>query len=198
VTGTVHLGEDRKVIVLGLRAPNDPTPKRTRRTFWTACASCKEKNKCTIEHLNRNITCVHCSKSFTAVEISRPRKQSTSIKNVQPAGALLLSGTMEESGNPALSSAARKSANGAPRRKKHRRGVNVTKGGPLRNRFSKDDITMLLKFKGKEILEERIKETMRAKAKPTPRCDFLQKKLTHYFISWNLLPVLEIVFHEFL
>ena len=102
MTGTVHLGEDRKVIVLGLRAPNDPTPKRTRRTFWTACASCKEKNKCTIEHLNRNITCLHCSKLFTAVEISRPRKQSTSIKNVQPVGALLaLSRTLEESVNPA-------------------------------------------------------------------------------------------------
>ena len=98
----MHLGEDRKVIVLGLRAPNDPTPKRTRRTFWTACASCKEKNKYTIEHLNRNITCLHCSKLFTAVEISRPRKQSTSIKNVQPVGALLaLSRTLEESGNPA-------------------------------------------------------------------------------------------------
>ena len=98
----MHLGEDRKVIVLGLRAPNDPTPKRTRRTFWTACASCKEKNKYTIEHLNRNITCLHCSKLFTAVEISRPRKQSTSIKNVQPVGALLaLSRTLEESVNPA-------------------------------------------------------------------------------------------------
>ena len=170
MTGTVHLGEDRKVIVLGLRAPNDPTPKRTRRTFWTACASCKEKNKYTIEHLNRNITCLHCSKLFTAVEISRPRKQSTSIKNVQPVGALLaLSRTLEESGNPASSSTARNSPHGAPRRKKHRSSVNLTKGGPLQNRFSKDNIRMLLKFKGKEILEEGFKETMRAKNKPTPR-----------------------------
>jgi len=40
---------------------------------------------------------------------------------------------------------------------------------PLEKRFSEDDITMLLKLKGKEVVEERIKETMCAKQKPTSR-----------------------------
>ena len=168
VTGSVHLGGERKVIVLALRAPSNPIPKRQRQTFWTACASCKEKNKYPIEHLNCSISCLHCRRSFKAVEVSRPRR--TSINNVEHGASFALSRTMQESaGNATSSSAATKSPNGAPRRKKHRSSVNLTKGGPLQNRFSKDNIRMLLKFKGKEILEEGIKETMRAKNKPTPR-----------------------------
>ena len=71
VIGSVQLGEDRKVIVLALRAPNNPTPKRKRRTFWTACESCMEKKKYPIQYLNCNLSCLHCSKSFTAVEVSK-------------------------------------------------------------------------------------------------------------------------------
>ncbi|KAG2558194.1 hypothetical protein PVAP13_8NG133204 [Panicum virgatum] len=131
--GSVHLGQGRKVIVLGLRAPNIPTPKRQRRTFWTACASCKEKNKYPIEHLNCNVSCLHCSKSFPAVEVSRPRKQrTTNISNIRG-------------------------------QTQHVEAVQM----PLEKRFSEDDITMLLKLKGKEVVEERIKETMCAKQKPT-------------------------------
>ena len=154
VTGSVHLGQGRKVIVLGLRAPNIPTPKRQRRTFWTACASCKEKNKYPIEHLNCNVSCLHCSKSFPAVEVSRPRKQrATNISNIRG-------------------------------QTQHVEAVQM----PLEKRFSEDDITMLLKLKGKEVVEERIKETMCAKQKPTSRSYSSKNEyLLFYFMEFTCI-----------
>ncbi|CAN6347295.1 unnamed protein product [Urochloa humidicola] len=97
VPAPAHLEEERKVIVLALHAPNNPNPgpfrlARQRRTFWTACPSCKEMKKYSIEYLNCNVSCIHCNETFKALEVTKPRNKSTVTK---------LSDTRLEHGTPA-------------------------------------------------------------------------------------------------
>ena len=102
VPDPVHLTEDREIIVCALAAPDNPVPgpfgaKRKRRSFWTACASCKTKNKHSIEYLGCDISCIHCSETFKATEVSRPRNQrATTTENVHSGAIVSSPGTMVE------------------------------------------------------------------------------------------------------
>ncbi|CAL4907415.1 unnamed protein product [Urochloa decumbens] len=149
----IHIEGEREVIVLALRAPNNPNPgpfrlARQRRTFWTTCTSCKEMKKYPIEYLNCNISCSRCSKAFKALEVTKPRNKST---------ATTLSETRMEHGNSAPTSASRKSPTFLPLRKKLKTGVSALQSA------MHDDVKMLMIFKGKTVVEEKIKETMRPK-----------------------------------
>ncbi|EES09351.1 hypothetical protein BDA96_05G054900 [Sorghum bicolor] len=96
-----HTG-GREIIVCALAAPDNPVPgpfsaKRKRRTFWTACPSCKKKNKHSIECLGCNIPCLQCSETFKAIEVSRPRNQhATTTENVHSGAIVRSPGTMVE------------------------------------------------------------------------------------------------------
>ncbi|EES09353.1 hypothetical protein BDA96_05G055000 [Sorghum bicolor] len=96
-----HRG-DREIVVCALAAPDNPIPgpfsaKRKRRTFWTACPSCKKKNKHSIDCLGCDISCLQCSETFKATEVSRPRNQhTTTTENVQSGAIVRSSGTLVE------------------------------------------------------------------------------------------------------
>ncbi|CAL5094250.1 unnamed protein product [Urochloa decumbens] len=148
----IHLEGERKAIVLALPAPDNPNPgpfrfARQRRTFWTACTSCKELKKYPIEYLNCNISCSHCSEAFKALEVTKPRNKSA---------ATTLSETRREHGNSAPTSASIKSPKCTPLRKKLKTGVSAIQS-------AMHDIKMLMMFKGKAVVIEKIKETMRPK-----------------------------------
>jgi len=102
VPDTIDLRGDTKIIVCTLAAPGNPVPgpfraERERRTFWTACPNCKKKNKHSIEYLGCNISCLQCSETFKATEVSRPRKQRTTTTENVHSGAIVSSpGTMVE------------------------------------------------------------------------------------------------------
>ena len=84
VPDTIDLRGDTKIIVCALAAPGNPVPgpfhaERERRTFWTACANCKKKNKHSIEYL-----LVATFLAFNAVKHSKPLKYQDLETNVQP------------------------------------------------------------------------------------------------------------------
>ena len=122
-----------RIIVCALAAPGNPVPgpfgaKRKRRSFWTACASCKTKNKHSIEYLGCDISCIHCSETFKATEVSRPRNQHTTTTENVHSGAIVSSpGTMVEPSKmtPTVETSLRK---------KVKREINATQaGGKHRN-----------------------------------------------------------------
>jgi len=122
-----------RIIVCALAAPGNPVPgpfraERERRTFWTACANCKKKNKHSIEYLGCNISCLQCSETFKATEVSRPRNQRTTTTENVHSGAIVSSpGTMVEPSKmtPTVETSLRK---------KVKREINATQaGGKHRN-----------------------------------------------------------------
>ena len=133
VPDTIDLRGDTKIIVCALAAPGNPVPgpfraERERRTFWTACANCKKKNKHSIEYLGCNISCLQCSETFKATEVSRPRNQRTTTTENVHSGAIVSSpGTMVEPSKmtPTVETSLRK---------KVKREINATQaGGKHRN-----------------------------------------------------------------
>jgi hypothetical protein len=137
-----HRG-DREIIVCALAAPDNPVPgpfsaKRKRRTFWTACASCKKKNKHSIEYLGCDISCLQCSETFKATEVSRPRNQHTTTTENVHSGAIVTSpGTMVEPSKMTLTVE-------TPLQKRVKREINATQ----------DEIKELLKSKGWNMVTE--------------------------------------------
>lgn len=161
----VHLRQEREIIVCALAAPNNPDPgpfraERERRTFWTACASCKKKNKHSIEYLNCNISCVQCSETFKATEVSRPRNQRTTTAEIVHSGAIVTSPcTMVQPSKmtPTVET---------PFRKKVKREIIATQaagkhGDNLKGfleKISKIEINMLLMSKGRsKVIEATVK-----------------------------------------
>jgi hypothetical protein len=128
VPDTVDLRGDTKIIVCALAAPGNPVrgpfrAERERQTFWTACASCKKKNKLSIEYLDCTISCLQCSETFKVTEVSRPRNQrTTTIENVHSGAIVSSPGTMVEPSKmtPTVET---------PLRKKVKREINVTQAG---------------------------------------------------------------------
>ncbi|EEC79035.1 hypothetical protein OsI_19583 [Oryza sativa Indica Group] len=149
----------KPVIVCALAAlpiPSQPPKasqerKRQRRTFWTKCATCKEKNKFPITNLACQVVCPACTETFTAIEVARPRNTSLYCKEkLESSSSVAANSSLQSTAVTPIADVAYHPPNIQGKRKDGE--VKISEA------FPKPAVEKLLQARMKEILEKKLND----------------------------------------
>uniref|UniRef100_A0A0E0DQB8 Uncharacterized protein n=1 Tax=Oryza meridionalis TaxID=40149 RepID=A0A0E0DQB8_9ORYZ len=125
--------------------------KRQRRTFWTKCATCKEKNKFPITNLACQVVCPACTETFTAIEVARPRNTSLySKEKLESSSAVAANSSLQSTAVIPIADVAYHTPNIQGKRKDGE--VKISEA------FPKPAVEKLLQARMKEILEKKLND----------------------------------------